>query len=57
MMEAKSAVLEDRLARFVTDALLAPEQLDQSAVAVADEDVEPAGVVIHAHGDFGHADR
>lgn len=52
-----TAVLEDRLARFLNDALLSPEQIDEIAQFEEGQDHEPTGVVIHAHGDFGHADR
>ena len=49
----------DRASRFVRDALLVPDQVDD--VALTPRDAEKPGKVVdrpvHAHGDFGHADR
>lgn len=49
----------ERASRFVRDALLAPEQVDD--VVLTPKDAPPpskdADRPIHAHGDFGHADR
>jgi hypothetical protein len=49
----------DRVSRFVRDALLAPDQVDDVVLTTKDAEkaARPVDRPIHAHGDFGHADR
>jgi hypothetical protein len=49
----------DRASRFVRDALLAPDQVDDVVLTPTDAEksAKKSDGPIHAHGDFGHADR
>ncbi len=58
-MNATMTRPSERVSRFVREALLSPDQVDDVILTPADSAraVKSADRPIHAHGDFGHADR